>query len=111
MRLVLTLLGWYHVRQGIITRVAAMEPIDLKRTLFSVSDFLDWQRNKVLDLQPPFQRRSVWKPGAKSYLVDTVYRGLPVPLIFLRERLDLSTMRTKREVIDGQQRLRTLFAL
>jgi len=87
-----------------------METLDLKRTLFSVSDFLDWQRDGTLDLSPAFQRRSVWKPGAKSYLVDTVHRGLPVPLIFLRQRLDLDTQRTVREVIDGQQRLRTLFS-
>lgn len=87
-----------------------MDIIDIKRTLFSVSDFLDWQRAGTLDLSPAFQRRSVWKPGAKSFLVDTVFRGLPVPLIFLRERLDLENMRPVREVIDGQQRLRTLFS-
>lgn len=73
-----------------------------------VSDFLNWQRAGQLDLNPPFQRRSVWKPGAKSFLVDTVVRGLPVPLVFVRERLDLLTGSTRRDVIDGQQRLRTL---
>jgi hypothetical protein len=50
----------------------------------------------------------VWKPGAKSYLVDTVVRGLPTPLIFIREKIDPETLRPMREVIDGQQRLRTL---
>ena len=87
-----------------------MESIDIKRTLFSVSDFLDWQRQGALNLNPPFQRRSVWKPGAKSYLIDSVVRGLPTPLIFIREGLDLETLRPMREVIDGQQRLRTLIA-
>jgi Protein of unknown function DUF262 len=92
------------------TRVGStpVEALDIKRTLFSVSDFLDWQRQGTLNLDPPFQRRSVWKPGAKSYLVDTVVRGLPTPLIFLRERIDPETLRPMREVIDGQQRLRTL---
>ena len=91
-------------------RLAAMDTAGIKRTLFSVNDFLGWQRDGTLDLNPPFQRRSVWRSGAKSYLVDTVYRGLPVPLIFIRERLDVNSMQTIREVIDGQQRLRTLFA-
>jgi hypothetical protein len=91
-------------------RGEALEAIDIKRTLFSVSDFLDWQKQSALDLNPPFQRRSVWKPGAKSYLVDSVVRGLPTPLIFIRERLDLESLRPMREVIDGQQRLRTLIA-
>lgn len=87
-----------------------MDAHDIKRTLFSVSDFLSWQKQGLLDLNPPFQRRSVWTPGAKSYLIDTVVRGLPTPLIFLRERTDLDTLKTTREVIDGQQRLRTLIA-
>ncbi len=85
-----------------------MEDIDIKRTVFSVADFLDWQTQDSLELNPPFQRRSVWRAGAKSFLVDTVVRGLPTPLIFIRERIDLETLRHVREVIDGQQRLRTL---
>jgi uncharacterized protein with ParB-like and HNH nuclease domain len=39
-----------------------------------------------------------------------VVRGLPVPIIYLRQRVDLDTQRTFREVVDGQQRLRTVFA-
>lgn len=50
----------------------------------------------------------MWKPDAKSFLVDTVVRGLPTPVIFIRERVDLEIQRTVREVVDGQQRLRTL---
>lgn len=88
----------------------AVDASDIKRTQFSVSDFLDWQRQRTLILNPPFQRRSVWKPGAKSYLIDTVVRGLPTPLLFIREKIDLDTLRPTREVIDGQQRLRTLLA-
>ena len=87
-----------------------METFDIKRTLFSVGDFLGWQREGTLDLSPRFQRRSVWKPGAKSYLVDTVVRGLPTPVIFLRERIELNDLRQLREVVDGQQRLRTLIS-
>ena len=77
---------------------------------FKVADFLSWQRAGTLDLNPEFQRRSVWKPGAKSYLIDTVHRGLPVPLVFLRDRLDVTTGSNIREVVDGQQRLRTLLS-
>lgn len=87
-----------------------MKTLDISPNTHPVSDFLQWQRDGSLNLKPEFQRRSVWKPGAASYLVDTVVRGLPVPLIFLRERLDLSTQRSIRDVVDGQQRLRTLFS-
>lgn len=86
----------------------------LQRTLpqtFSVADLLEWYRGGLIDLNPVFQRRSVWKPLAKSFLIDTVLRGLPVPAIILRERpTDLKTLKRAREVVDGQQRLRTLFS-
>jgi len=84
---------------------------DIKKTQYRVSDFLSWQRSGTLNLSPSFQRRPVWKPEAKSFFVDTVIRGLPVPLIILRERRsDISRLEPVREVVDGQQRLRTLFA-
>lgn len=82
---------------------------DNKIQIFKVSDFLGWQRAGSLALSPSFQRRPVWKPAAKSFLIDSIARGLPVPLVFVRERLELSTQTTVREVVDGQQRLRTLF--
>jgi hypothetical protein len=89
---------------------ASLRTLDIAPNTLPVSDFLAWQRDGSLNLKPDFQRRSVWKPGARSYFIDTIVRGLPVPLIFVRERLDLETQRTIRDVVDGQQRLRTLFA-
>lgn len=50
----------------------------------------------------------MWSSSAKSYLVDTVVKDLPVPIVILRKVFDPSTYREKREVVDGQQRLRTL---
>ena len=87
-----------------------MREIDIQKTQFTVSDFLSWQKDGTLNLRPVFQRRAVWKPGAKSYFIDTVVRGLPAPIIYLRQRIDLGSQKTSREVIDGQQRLRTIFA-
>ncbi|MBJ7405938.1 MAG: DUF262 domain-containing protein [Bradyrhizobium sp.] len=81
------------------------------RTLYRVSDFVGWQREGTLELNPNFQRRSVWKKGAKSFLIDTILRGYPVPIIFLRDKkTDLKTLKSKRDVVDGQQRIRTLLS-
>lgn len=80
------------------------------KTVFKVGDFVSWAQAGQLDLRPHFQRRAVWKSGAKSYLLDTVIRGLPIPIVFLRDRLALQTITTAREVVDGQQRLRTLLS-
>jgi len=88
-----------------------MKTSDILRTLYKVSDFVFWQKDRSLVLSPSFQRRPVWKQGAKSYFIDTIDRGLPIPIIFLREqKTDLATLKPKREVVDGQQRIRTVLS-
>ncbi|MDD1497611.1 DUF262 domain-containing protein [Agrobacterium sp. CNPSo 3708] len=73
---------------------------------YSIADFLEWSNNGLLDLSPKFQRRGVWTRAAKSYLIDTIIRGKPMPKVLLtQELLDKKNVRT---VIDGQQRIRTI---
>ncbi|MCC6681167.1 MAG: DUF262 domain-containing protein [Phycisphaeraceae bacterium] len=85
-----------------------MKTWNIQRTQFKVSDFINWYKNQELELSPIFQRRPVWKPGAKSYLIDTMMRGLPIPAIILRDvPSNLTTFKSSREVVDGQQRIRT----
>jgi hypothetical protein len=89
-----------------------MQSREITKTLYKVSDFLSWQKGESLVLSPYFQRRPLWSAGAKSYLMDTIVRGLPVPIIFLREqKTDLTRMEPKRQVVDGQQRIRTVLGL
>lgn len=86
-----------------------MQPQQITKTQYKVSDFVSWAKAGTLNLSPSFQRRSVWPVGAKSYLLDTIIRGLPIPIIFLREqKTDLDRLEPRREVVDGQQRIRTL---
>jgi len=75
---------------------------------YSVNDFLGWNAVGELVLQPRFQRREVWTAKARSYLIDTMLRQLPIPIIFIRQDIDPHTRRTTREVVDGQQRLRAV---
>lgn len=74
--------------------------------VYNVSDFLEWNTTKLLDLSPQFQRRSVWTEKAKSYLIDTIVRGKPIPKVLLTQALTLG--RNVRTVVDGQQRIRTI---
>lgn len=74
----------------------------------SINDFIQWKKNKELILQPRFQRRKVWVPKAKSFLIDTILIGFPIPTIHIRSNIDLYTQKTIREVIDGQQRISTI---
>lgn len=80
------------------------------RTTFRVVDFLSWQRAGHLQLRPPFQRESVWTKKAKSYFIDTILRGYPVPLIFVQDQADPKTYEPQRQVVDGQQRIRTVLS-
>ncbi|MBZ5554574.1 MAG: DUF262 domain-containing protein [Acidobacteriia bacterium] len=80
------------------------------KTVFTIAQFLDWQRSGILELKPIFQRREVWKPPAKSQFIDSIVRGYPIPIIFLRQVQDLKSLKMTMEVVDGQQRLRTLIS-
>jgi hypothetical protein len=87
-----------------------MQHWNVKATNFKVSDFIGWMKEGRLRLSPSFQRRPVWKPKAKAFFLDSIIRGLPVPTIFARERTNVKTLKTVREIVDGQQRLRTIFS-
>lgn len=77
---------------------------------YSINDFLEWQERGQLEISPKFQRRSVWSPQAKSYLIDTILRDKPLPKIFIRATTDPKTKKTIREIVDGQQRIRTILS-
>lgn len=73
---------------------------------YSVADFLEWHTSGLLDLSPKFQRRSVWTRAAKSFLIDTILRGKPMPKVLLTQ--DLINKKNVRTVVDGQQRIRAI---
>ena len=75
---------------------------------YPISDLLEWMNQKTLVLNAHFQRRSVWTPAAKVYLIDSILRDRPMPNIYIRTKTDLRTRRGYREVVDGQQRLRAV---
>ncbi len=65
---------------------------------------------KQLILRPKFQRRRAWDEKARSYLIDTIVRELPMPKIFLRRIVIPETKLPAYEVVDGQQRLDAIIA-
>lgn len=82
--------------------------IEAHATTYTVLDFLRWQKDGTLDLRPPFQRNSVWRPALKSSLIDSLLRGYPIPALFLQDKTNAATLTRQLVVVDGQQRLRTL---
>src|SRR5437764_15385142 len=75
---------------------------------YSIRDFEEWNQRDELVLQPKFQRRDVWSDKARSYLMDTIIRGKPIPKIYMRQDVNPKTRRVRREIVDGQQRLATV---
>ncbi|MFF7235476.1 DUF262 domain-containing protein [Streptomyces collinus] len=75
---------------------------------YPIADFLKWKQEDSILLNPQFQRGSVWTPAARTYLIDTILRGYPIPKILMRTSIDRASHRIFREVVDGQQRLQSI---
>lgn len=64
-----------------------------------------WERiPPLLDLTPPFQRELVWTTRQKCELIESILMGIPLPAFYMRE--DINGVYV---VVDGKQRLSTLF--
>lgn len=74
----------------------------------TISWFWDLYQRKLLDLDPPYQRRSVWNQDYKDYFIDTVLNGYPAPAIFIYQEITPEGV-SKISIVDGKQRLSTLF--
>lgn len=68
---------------------------------------LDLHQNNQLDLNPPYQRRSVWTRRDKQFFLDTIFRNFPSPAIFLHKTID-DTGKATYHVVDGKQRTQTI---
>ena len=84
-------------------------PVKFSSNMLSVRSVADLHRNGRLNLDPVFQRQSVWRQRQREHLIDSVFHGYPIPAIFLYKHIDENTGTMMFEVVDGKQRLETLF--
>ena len=73
----------------------------------SIDQLLLLHESGRIKLDPGFQRNSVWGPKDRRSLITSVLQGYPLPCIFLYRRHDEG--KPIYEVIDGKQRLETIF--
>ncbi len=73
----------------------------------TASWFLDLHDSGKLDLDPPYQRRSVWTDDYREFFIDSVIRNYPTQAIFLDLTIDPDSPSVYR-VLDGKQRLTTI---
>lgn len=72
----------------------------------SVGELISIYRDGEMDISPEFQRFYRWSDEQKSRFVESILLGMPIPSIFVAQRED-----GVWEVIDGLQRLSTIFQL
>lgn len=77
-----------------------------------IKDLLLWKRSNILSVNPEYQRGAVWSVDQQRKLIDSVFRGYPLPLIYLHYRkTSIAGITTEHlEIIDGQQRINALHA-
>lgn len=73
-----------------------------------------WDEKDELDLEPVYQRKGhIWSVKQKQDLIDTILNGFDIPKLYFADftLLDsiLNTKRRKYAVIDGKQRLTSIF--
>lgn len=83
-----------------------MERVDYQSMI--VQDLVNDHRDDKIDLNPWYQRRSVWTRAQKSYLVNTLFERKPIPALYVRHSIDVEKGRSIKEIVDGQQRARTI---
>lgn len=70
---------------------------------WKISDLVKVYDENHLDLSPAYQRNEVWTAKAQQKLLESILKGKPIPSFFLLQKANGSF-----EMIDGQQRARTI---
>ncbi len=80
------------------------EKIRVDQQMLSVKYMLELMEGNLIELNPGYQRRRVWKDNKrKSLLIESLMLRIPIPAFYFYENED-----GQYQVIDGQQRLTTI---
>src|SRR5207244_11252645 len=79
-------------------------------TTFTVAEYCAQMQATTIIVNRDYQRtETVWPPPARTFLIDTILNGYPMPKISLRQITDRERKHTTKEIVDGQQRSRAIF--
>ena len=73
-----------------------MERVDYQSLV--IQDVINLEKQGELNLNPWYQRRSVWKDSQKSYLINTLFERKPIPTIYIRHAIDMEKEKSIKEV-------------
>jgi hypothetical protein len=77
--------------------------MEFKHETWTIKSLIEHIEKEKIDLKPPYQRNFIWNSNDQKYLVDSIINNFPLPNFFLYEKHD-----RKYEMVDGQQRSRTI---
>jgi hypothetical protein len=72
----------------------------------TIKDIENLFEDDLLNLEPGFQRQSVWSERDRMKLIDSILRNYPLPAIFLYRREENGQI--IYDVIDGKQRIESI---
>lgn len=72
----------------------------------SIGELINLYRDGEMDIHPEFQRVFRWSEYQKTKLIESIMLNIPIPSIFVSQNDD-----GVWDVIDGVQRLSTIFNL
>jgi hypothetical protein len=81
--------------------------MDFNSTEHSIGWFRDQYRDGTLEIRPPYQRKPVWAARQKSFLIESILLGLPVPEVYIQQVVSAEGD-SAHAVVDGQQRIRSI---
>lgn len=74
---------------------------------YSIVEIVGMLDRRELIVNSDYQRGSgLWPVGASSYFIDTILEGYPFPKIYMSEQIDRSSRGIRKEIVDGQQRIK-----
>jgi len=74
----------------------------------TIQQFVNHFEKGQLNLEPGFQRNSVWSLSDRAALIESIFLDYPIPSVFLYKRQDVDGDLVY-DVIDGKQRLESIF--
>lgn len=100
----------YEVENVSIEEQEAEKPFDadkirIDQEMLSVKYIVELMDQQMIDVSPDFQRKGVWKDKKrKSLLIESLMLRIPIPAFYFFEN-----EKSEYQVIDGQQRIRTIY--
>ena len=79
------------------------------QTNMTVADYCLAMDRHEITVNKEYQRSDkVWPDSARSYLIESILLGYPLPKFYLNSITDVKHRKTSKEIVDGQQRSRAI---